>query len=35
MQIKFYWETLKEKDNLQDLDIGGKLILKLNIKISV
>jgi hypothetical protein len=28
----FWWENLKEGDHLEDLIIGGKIILKFNLK---
>jgi hypothetical protein len=26
--IVFWWEYLRERDNLEDLDVDGKIILK-------
>jgi hypothetical protein len=28
MHIRFLWEGLKEKDHWEDLDIGGRIIIK-------
>jgi hypothetical protein len=29
MHIEFWWENNKERDHKEDLDIGGRIILKL------
>jgi hypothetical protein len=32
MRIGFWWESQKERDHQVDLDVGGRLILKLNLR---
>ena len=32
MHTGFSWVNLKERDDLQDLDIDGRILLKLNVK---
>jgi hypothetical protein len=29
MYTKLWWETLRERDHLEDLDLDGKIILRL------
>jgi hypothetical protein len=32
MHARFWWETWKERDHYEDLDIGGRIILKLTLE---
>jgi hypothetical protein len=32
MHIGFQWESQEERDNQEDLDVGGRIVLKMDLR---